>query len=172
MRNIFLDIGAGPGTSAEYFLRSHKDFEVYSFECDRRNIQSILKKKLKIHLVPCAAWKADGTKKYYPANTRGGGTLYKNKKTGGINRNKFYNVTVVDLARYIKVNFSDEDYIIAKMNCEGAEYVLIPHLEKNGLISWIDEWFVNWHYNKIGMSREEHDRIVKMIPKPLTWKPK
>jgi FkbM family methyltransferase len=171
MRKIFLDIGAGAGTSAEYFLKTHKGFEIYSFECDKRNIETIKQKGTKTNLITCAAWISDNIVRYYPGTTSGAGTLFKTKKTGGINKNKYYDVPAVDLARFIKSKFSRDDYIIVKLNCEGSEYELIPHLRQNNLVSWVNEWFVNWHYKKIGMSEDEHNMIVGLLPDYKTWRP-
>lgn len=169
MRKLFLDIGASQGQSAEYVKNHFEGFEIYSFECDLKNI-SIIQKKHITNLIPCAAWNSDGKAKYYPGTASGAGTLFENKKTGGVNKNKFYEVTTIDLAKFIIKNFKKEDYIIVKMNCEGSEYILIPHLKKQGLIPWINEWFVNWHWKKIGMSEENHKKIEKIVQsKP--WRP-
>ena len=172
MRNIFLDIGARNGISVKYFQKMNKDFETYSFECDRKNIQAIKSLGIKTNLIPAAAWSSDGVRRYYPGTTRNAGSMYGTKRTGGVKRNVFYDVKTVDIARFIKSNFKSEDYIIMKLNCEGAEYEIIPHLLNNGLIAWVDEWYVNWHWNKIGMKELDHNNVMKMIPGHKEWRPK
>ena len=169
--NVFIDIGAWDGTSAEFFLRTHpqaRSFNIYSFECDKRNIQTIIKKRLPVFLIEGAAWVKNGIAKYYYGNDDGG-TLYKSKKTGNINPNNFYEVPCFDIAEFIKTKFIKTDNIIIKLNCEGAEYGIIPHLKKAGLIDWIDKWFVQWHYRKIGMTEADHNNVVKMIPGFCEW---
>jgi len=161
----FLDIGAWNGASAEFFLKNHpqaKDFEIISFECDKRNIEAIKKKHLPITLVEKAAWIFDGKVKFYPGlgPTKAGGTMYADKKTGGVNNKVFQEVECVDIARYLSA-----DYVIIKLNAEGAEYDIIPYLCDSGLR--VDKWFVQWHWDKIGLSKARHDEVSRMI----NWSP-
>jgi FkbM family methyltransferase len=163
----FLDIGAWTGASAEFFLRNHpqaKDFEIISFECDRRNIEVIKRKHLPITLIEKAAWIYNGLIKFYPGNgpTKAGGTLYPYKTSGGVSDKVFYNVGCVDIARYL-----DGDYTILKLNCEGAEYDIISYLYGCGLLHKVDKWFVQWHWDKIGVSKARHDEVSGMID----WSP-
>ena len=82
MRKIFLDIGGWTGKSAEFFIKTHpqgSDFEIFTFECDRRNIETIKSKKLPITLIEKAAWSSNGKIKYYWGNDDGG-TMYSTKK--------------------------------------------------------------------------------------------
>jgi FkbM family methyltransferase len=171
MRKIFLDIEAGEGTSVRYFQRLNKGFEIFSFEPDKRNIHTIQSRGLKTNLIPAAAWITDGEKRFYPGKEVISGTFYENKKTGGVNKDKFYMVKTVELAGFIRKNFIKEDYIVLKLNCEGAEYDLIPHLKTEGLIPWINTWYVDWHWKKIRMSEERHNEIMRMIPKHKPWRP-
>jgi len=163
----FLDIGAWTGASAEFFLRNHpkaKDFEVISFECDKRNIEVIKKKHLPITLVEKAAWVHDGTIRFYPGlgPTKAGGTVYAGKKTGGVNGKVFQEVECVDITRYL-----DADYTIVKINAEGAEYDIIPYLYECGLLHKVNKWYVQWHWDKIGISKQRHDEVGNMI----NWSP-
>jgi len=41
---------------------------------------------------------------------------------------------------------TEEDFIVLKMDVEGAEWKLIPLLERTGLYKYIDEFFVEIHY--------------------------
>lgn len=176
MRKIFLDIGGFDGVSAEFFRNTHpqgKEFEIHTFECDKRNILTIeminYNKKLDIKLIKKAAWNENGIVRYYYGNTDGG-TMFPSKTTGNIKPEDYYEVECVDIAEYIEQNFSKDDYIILKMNCEGAEYVIIPHLKERGLIDWIDKWYVQWHMNHIKLDKRKHDLIVAMIPGWKPWK--
>ena len=163
----FLDIGAWTGASVEFFLKNHpqaKEFEVISFECDRRNIEAIKKKHLPITLVEKAAWTYDGKVRFYPGlgPTKAGGTMYATKITGGVTDKVFYDVDCVDIARYL-----DADYTIMKINAEGAEYDIIRYLYERGLLHKINKFYVQWHWDKIGLSKARHDEISGMID----WSP-
>lgn len=171
MRKIFLDIGAWNGSSTSFFRENHpdeKNFEIYMFECDKRNIEKIKNKDLNAILIEKAAWSSNGIQKYY-YGLDDGGTLYSTKITGNINPKNYHEIETIDLAEFITSNFSKDDYIIIKMNCEGAEYEIIPHLQKKNLIEWIDKWYVQWHWHKIKLDKAVHDDIVKLIPKSFSW---
>lgn len=171
MRKIFLDIGGWNGKSSIFFRENHPEgdsFEIFMFECDKQNIESIKSKNLKITLIEKAAWCFNKKVKYYYGNNDGG-SLYSTKKTGKINPKNFYEVDAIDLAEFIINNFNKDDYIIIKMNCEGAEYELIPHLQKNNIIDWINKWYIQWHWSKIGLDELTHNNIKKLIPKSFEW---
>lgn len=159
----FLDIGAWTGASVEFFLKNHpqaKEFDIVSFECDKRNIETIKKKHLPITLVEKAAWIFDGTVRFYPGlgPTKAGGTMYQSKITGGVSDKVFYDVECEDIARYL-----DADYTIMKINAEGAEYDIIPYLCECGLLHRVNKWYIQWHWDKIGLSKFRHDEVAGMI---------
>jgi len=106
MRHIFLDIGAYKGQSVEYFLQAHQDYEIFSFECDRNNIAAIKAKNLPHTLIEAAAWTFDGKIKYYYGRDDGG-TMYPKKTTGFIREDNFYMVKCIDIARFMKENFTE-----------------------------------------------------------------
>jgi FkbM family methyltransferase len=172
MRKIFIDIGGWTGVSAEFFLKNYpsvNEFEIFTFECDKRNIEIIQKKNLPITLIKKAAWSYNGNVRFYYSNggTRAGGTMYVSKKTGHINNKNYYDVECIDIAEFIR-SFDENDYIIMKLNCEGAEYEIIPHLKNERLFHRIKKWYVQWHWDKIGISKKKHDQVAGMI-KSYNW---
>lgn len=153
---IFFDIGAHKGESCDLFLKAKPNFRVLCFEPDPRNQKIILQKGY--DLIKGCAWTYDGTIKLYTGLPESN-SVYSSKTTGGINKNRFIWVKCFDLAKFIR----KDDYTIIKMNCEGAEYDLIPHLKNSGVLGWVNEWYVQWHWHKIGLSKEKHDKISGMI---------
>lgn len=156
----FIDIGGWNGCSTEFFLKNHprgSEFKPFIFEPDQSHIGTLTKKHLPV--IPRAAWIHNGKIKFYYAasSTRAGGTLYPSKSTGGISSKRYYEVDCTDIREFIK--HLKADYVVVKLNCEGAEYNIIPHLQ--GVK--IDKWYVQWHYDKIGLSKSDHDRISSMI---------
>lgn len=168
---VFLDVGAYDGMSAEFFRRYHpqgKEFKIFSFECDRRNIQKLRQRTdLDVTLIEKAVWTNDGRMAYFYGKDDDG-SLYGSKLTGGINHQNRYEVDAIDLGRWIRMTLTDDDYIILKLNVEGVEYDIIPHLNTMNLIPWIDRWFVQWHWDKVGISKEKHDYVQSLV---LGWHP-
>jgi len=54
--------------------------------------------------------------------------------------------TTRDIASFIKKTSSVEDYVVLKMDVEGAEWKLLPHFIENHVIDYIDELFVEIHF--------------------------
>ena len=66
-------------------------------------------------------------------------------------RNKLYKwhedieVESIDLSKWIMNNFSKEDFIVLKMDIEGAEYKIIPKMFEDGSVNFINYAFIEWH---------------------------
>jgi FkbM family methyltransferase len=54
-------------------------------------------------------------------------------------------VECIDFSKWIKDNFSKEDYIFLKMDIEGSEYKILPKMINDGTISYIDALVIEWH---------------------------
>lgn len=167
---IFLDCGAWTGTSVDFFRKYYPnadEFKIYCFECLPENLNKLYEFK-NIMIIPKAIWITNCKKKFYTGLSESG-SLDSKKKTGGINPDNFIIVDCIDIVEFIKENFTKNDYIIMKLNIESAEYNVIQYLFDEDLIGWIDKWYIEWHWAKIGMSIKEHNRIKSMIPKNYSW---
>lgn len=54
-------------------------------------------------------------------------------------------VDCIDFSHYIKTTLNSEDYVICKMDIEGAEYEVLGRLIDDGTIDLIDEIYIEWH---------------------------
>ena len=54
-------------------------------------------------------------------------------------------VESVDLSQWIMDNFSKDDYIVIKMDIEGAEYKVLPKMIEDGSIEYINSAYIEWH---------------------------
>jgi hypothetical protein len=73
------------------------------------------------------------------------------KATGGLCR-KPARVESIDFVKWLKDTTEDADYVVVKMNIEGAEYPLMNELSKNGVIKKVDRFFVNTHEHKFSVA--------------------
>jgi len=53
---------------------------------------------------------------------------------------------MLDLINEITLNYTPEDYVIVKMDIEGAEYDILPALLIRGAFPYIDELYVEFHH--------------------------
>jgi FkbM family methyltransferase len=172
MRKIFLDVGAAAGSSVKFFRESHTEaykFEIFCFEPLPDNIEA-LKHVPCITVVPYAAWDSDGTDVLYLGKYKSG-TMYSDKITGEVDPDNFIEIPTIDFAEYIKEHFKKEDEIWLKLNVEGAEYDIVPHLYKNGLIDWFDRMYIRWHNHKIPSVQKKHEEVRAMVPTAMNlWR--
>ena len=51
----------------------------------------------------------------------------------------------IDIADFLKRRFREDDFLVVKMDLEGAEYAIVPHLIAEGVGPLIDELFIEVH---------------------------
>jgi len=156
MRKIFLDCGAHEASSVKRFKKDYpgsKEYEIYSFEGMAKCEKSFKKYpdvKFKNNLV----WIEDGEREFYVSGKEGS-SVYKDKAErrggGGPRKHRVKEETVksIDFDRWVKEKFNKDDYIILKMDIEGAEYEVLEHMIKNGSINYIDKLYIEWHRAKV-----------------------
>jgi len=160
VNKIFIDAGAWNGISVSMFRKhwkNHEEFEIYSFECNPKYRNHF--NKLNVNFINKAIWTYDGVVNFYLGNDgRGndwGSTLIKNKITGNIDPNKPVEVGCIDFSKWIVDNFSKKDYIILKIDVEGAEWEVLPKMMRDGSIDYINELYGEWHVDKVGKTDVE-----------------
>eukprot|EP00992_Anisonema_acinus_P011619 TRINITY_DN7567_c0_g1_i2.p2 TRINITY_DN7567_c0_g1~~TRINITY_DN7567_c0_g1_i2.p2 ORF type:complete len:102 (+),score=22.10 TRINITY_DN7567_c0_g1_i2:438-743(+) len=52
----------------------------------------------------------------------------------------------IDFSRFLRMHFQPSDFVVVKMDVEGAEHRIIPKLIADGTIALVDELFVECHY--------------------------
>ena len=73
-------------------------------------------------------------------------------------------VPCVDFSKWILDTFKIDDYIILKINIEGAEYPVLNKMIKDGSIKYIDKLIIAFHSHKItSITKEEHDKLFKKL---------
>lgn len=176
MRKIFLDCGAWNGQSVKVFRKVYDpnyEYEIYSFEPNPL-YKDYFKKFQRNVFSDKAIWIDDCERYFYLDYSRkkAGSTLIKEKTSGVLDKNNPIKVKCIDLDRWIKENFDKSDYIILKLDIEGAEYKVLSHMMKGGSMKYINKLFIEWHWHKIGMTKEAHVNLMKQIHVPIVerWK--
>jgi len=152
MKKIFLDCGTHYGEGLTTFIsmfNMDNEWEIYSFEPNKylweghfnqnenENIKYINKA---IHVNNDLI----SFNIAYP-NTDAS-SIYKNHI--GDNFYETLQVKCLDLSQFILDNFSKDDYIVIKMDIEGAEYGVLRKMIADNSISYINELFVEFHSHK------------------------
>lgn len=167
MAKYFLDCGAWNGYSVKVFRQVYDpdyEYTIHSFEADPDHARNFPEfDKHVFH--EKAVWIEDGTIDFYvdSSRKRASGTLVKEKTTGILDKKNPHKAQGIDFDRWIKENLKKTDRIVLKLDIEGAEYKVLPHMIKNGSIDYVDQIFIEWHWNKVGEPKAKHDEIVKQI---------
>ncbi len=184
MRKVFIDCGANRGQSIDLFINTWgdaKDYEVHSFEANPEFEEQLKAKQdfykdynINIH-VPVAVWDEDtrGKLEFYGQGEAGLAADDKTPKHGMTFRNNLrdFKVDSISLANVILNKFSKEDYIILKLDVEGAEYRIIKDLDNKSVLEYIDEFYYEFHGLKKGYKLEDDIEAINILNKSLKNKP-
>ena len=72
-------------------------------------------------------------------------------------------VQTLDLAEFLRRRVTEDDFVVVKLDCEGAEYALVPHLIASGVAPLIDEFFVEVHAPPPG-GGQPAEQFAKRMP--------
>lgn len=150
MRNIFIDLGAGSGDDIKGYYSldpANKQHEVFAFEANPKRTAGIKKRYPEVTVFTAAAGTEDTTAKMYLGNTLNTSSLLEEKIS--VDTNKYIDVQVIDICRWMKENFTADDFITMVIDIEGAEYQLLSEMYNQDLWNWIDQIYVEFHGEKL-----------------------
>jgi FkbM family methyltransferase len=169
MKKIFIDGGARIGESIEVLLETRKDLEgcdVYLFECNPNHMQTLTdisknNKKYNFIVKDEAIWVEDVNKDFFISIDYWGdlGCTLLPEKTEKLARENPINVKCIDFAKFIN-SFMDEDYLVVKLDIEGAEYDVLTHLIETNTITKINELYVEFHDMFFNKNSSELKKIL------------
>jgi len=160
MRNIYIDCGVHEGKN----LKRHYGFEIYGFEPNPEIFTKIETLEAYTKLFNKAVWLYDDKMEFHITKRSESCSLYPRSDVG---ETGIVWVECIDFDKWIKDKFNEDDYIILKMDIEGAEYPVLYNMIHGGSIEYINELFVEWHNNlpepnKIPKSKTvELERLIK-----------
>lgn len=161
MKKIFIDCGGWNGQTVRWVKKNMVCDEIHSFEPNSHmwqyfdGLPTILHKE--------AAWTYDGMIDFFLAEKEGGSTVVQGKKTAHVHYEKPISVPCIDLGKWIMRTFSKMDYIILKLNVEGAEYKILKSMVEDGSIQWLSELYVQFHKRKIANISQIHTEVVALV---------
>jgi FkbM family methyltransferase len=133
---VVFDIGCldwGTETSIDKLIERYQPDVFYGYDPHPEQRKTTFERgKTLVMLDRAAAWKNNGTLRIDVDSTRTHVAV-----PGEVS------VRCFDLAAVIRAEADAE--IILKLDCEGAEYVLLPHLISTGAIHLVDELLIEWH---------------------------
>lgn len=169
---IILDFGANDGCSIRKFEDILKntnvtDYKIYSFE-PNPYFKEILESTTSNNSKVIVSFKLVGTKNattklYLSQGGNDGSSIYSDKSTNKINSNLYVLCEEIDIVEFIK-NLPDYSELWIKMDVEGSEYNIIPHMYKHNCLKIVNKLFMEWHYKKIpSITKQTHNEVLNMV---------
>jgi len=145
MRKIFIDCGFYVGLASSLFKKTDEyddEFEFYAFEPTIS--EALIEKYSNITFSNKAVWICDGEIDFYKSSRCRGraNSLFPNPRAKKEVVNK---IECIDFSKWIMGNFEKDDYIILKMDIEGAEQDVLEKMVKDGSIEYINVAYVEFH---------------------------
>lgn len=164
----FVDCGGHDGRSVRKFLESGTPYDkIYSFEPNPAFAECY--DELPVEFSSSVVWIHDGFVDFY-LGTDGhmqGSSVYGHKSTGELSACPI-RILCIDLSRWIE-RLNRTHSIILKMDVEGAEYPILRKMLKDNTLSCVSSLLVEFHWNKIGISEEEHLDLLNKLEKVGLW---
>jgi len=121
------------------------------WEKERHEIaKQVSKSALAVYVHDCAVWYKNEVKNFYVGIDEFGdlGSSLCNDKNEKLDRENPLSVYCIDLPQFLIDNFSVKDDVIIKIDVEGAEYDILPHMVNNiSCMERIGSLFIEWHPN-------------------------
>ncbi len=163
--NAYIDLGAYDGDTAREFLCKYtrtdpRAFTFFLFECHPNTVVD-LPVGVESYVLRKVAWIEDGTVPFY-LGTPLGSSVIRTKTTGGLKRRQPVHIPTIDFSNWLE-RFSEDDYVVVKMNIEGAEYPVIDKLCEDGTIYKINELYLSLHTEKVQKNSADDQRLIDRL---------
>ncbi|GAG11449.1 unnamed protein product [marine sediment metagenome] len=166
MKKVYLDCGGYRGQTLDAFRKAYEDADEYEIHIFEPN--TFISRKFFDGVVfhDVAVWTENCTNKMYVNRKKknaSGSSMFKGITSGKLRKDKPITVKCIDFCEWIRANFTEQDYIVLKMNIEGAEYPILKKMIKDGTIWHINVLYVSFHRKEIKLDKKVHDKLVKQL---------
>ena len=167
MKKVFIDCGANSGRVTDSFfdkISKASEYEIICIEANPKFRENFEKKKYNCKFINAAVGDENKRIKFKidESDVAYGSSSILSKRTGKFGKD-FLDIKQIDIADFINSNYSIEDFIVLKIDIEGSEYDVLPHLKKTKAIEKIDIIFLDLHPNcKLGIDNNIFQKKLKL----------
>jgi FkbM family methyltransferase len=174
-RRLYLDLGARTFESSirGWFLNKYPSagaFTVHAFEASHAFDDTYIGRKVQLHHF--CVWTRNGTVAWGGSSSLHMGAILHDEQqasnaSGAVAlRGTEQGLPALDVGSCQSINIAEwlqrtaraQDYVVMKMDIEGAEYAVAPHLIESGAAHLIDELFIEVHTDINSCCRAQNDR--------------
>ena len=148
MSNVFILLGAGTGNDIAAFKEEYEgDWDIYAWEANPMISGRISKRFPDVNVLNAAAYTEEGTIDLYLGKNTHNSSV--DVRKNNVKESTYHSVPAINFSKWMKENFSADDRIVMVMDIEGAEFAILPPLREEGLIEWLDEFYMEFHGRKL-----------------------
>jgi len=182
MKKILLDCGSHYGKGLRKQMEINKidqTWKVYSWEANPYTYQHFLGSDRFVHLdltaFHAAVSNENGTIKFnvQSSSDKKGGTAKSGTGSSVMSLDEWHckggefveevEVPRIDLSEWIIKNLEQDDFIILKMDIEGAEYDVLEKIVNTDAIKYIDRIYIEWHSHMFSDPAKYKEREDKLM---------
>ena len=171
---VILDLGAFDGSSVVKFQkmygRDFRNFKYYCFEANPYLIKDLKEvtevfSDTNIYVINKAVWNKNERRMFYLSNVKSfGSSLMANKTSGNLDLDNPALVEALDFPSWIAQNLQKSQYVILKMDIEGAEYTVLQSMLTSGSMEFINELYIEFHHHKLAdFDLDIHHHLVSKL---------
>ena len=171
-RHLFVDCGGHDGCSIRRFMTEFDPkgrFDMVTFEPNEafgRYYSDFPRHRL----IQAAVYDRDQTLEFFLDREDGdGSTIFKDKLTaanggyGSLDKEHPIRVKPIDLSEWLLQNTKPSDYVILKLDVEGAEYDILEKMFCDHSIDRVAHLFVEWHWSRVGVTNHRHAHVIQTL---------
>ena len=146
------------GSLTESFTDLSSSVEIFLFEANPTFNTALVEAKerydekgIKVNIYPSTvADLKDGTRTFYLDNVNSGNdfwgsSTHANHPDVVKSHTNGTELTAINVARWLLMNTLPRDFVVVKMDIEGSEYEIIPHMVEMKIWTVLDHLLVEWH---------------------------
>jgi len=120
-------------------------------------------KKENVNFINKVVWTYDGEITFYASGRRHGqaNSIYPNPNKPRNENSR--QLECIDFSNWIKDTFSKDDYIVLKMDIEGAEYDVLSKMLADKTLDYINVMYLECHYERANATPEEFIALRQRI---------
>jgi len=169
---IFLDAGSNGGLIPNEFKKEgiiNDTFKVVSFEPNKKF------RGLYPH-EEVAVWVEDGWIEFGTGVNDFRSTIVEeNINFIQPEKGESYKVKTIDFSKWLSENIREDDYVVLKMDIEGAEFGVLEKMIADGAHLLVNQYYVEFHEKFFDVSQEEEyyarrETIIESIPNLIEWR--
>lgn len=161
-RVVFIDVGGHRGETLEEISKPLWLFDqIFCFEPQMNCVKSLREKfaKENIRIIPAALDDSTGTSILFGSEV--GASLYEDKED--IDSKQQQQIDTLRSTEFFRKHIHEDDLVIMKLNCEGAEGRILRDLMESGELHKIGNVMIDFDLHKIRSMRREPKRILRML---------